>query len=84
MHTVVLLEVYVLNLEVVSLEAAVGFFLGRAEAFVELREEDPGVGSGSRILEALQERSQHTVGFITGLLAALQKIFHVHCQEEEL
>ena len=53
-YTFVLLNVDILNLEVVSLEAAVGVVF-RGEAFMELRQEDPGIGSGRRIFEALEE-----------------------------
>lgn len=80
-NTLILIEEDVLDAEMVSVEALIGgggsvFGMGGGEAFLEMGEEDPGLHTGGRILEALQHGSECSVGGITRLLALLQELFH--------
>lgn len=75
----ILLEINVLDLEMVSLKAAVGLLL-RGKPFLEFRKENPNIGASDRILESLQQPSEGTVRSISGLFALLQKCLH-WCEE---
>lgn len=54
--TFVVIQLNIFDAKMVGLEALIAGLLGR-ETLLELGEEDPSLGTGLRIVEALQERS---------------------------
>ena len=75
-NTLILVEEDVVDPEMISVEAMVSGGRVAGEAFLEVGEEDPGLDAGGGILQALQHRSEGTVGGVAGLLAVLQELVH--------
>lgn len=74
-NTLIVVQENVFDPKMVGLKALVAGFLG-GKTLLQLRKEDPRLGTGIRILQALQHRTEGTVCGVAGLLAMLQELLH--------
>lgn len=73
--TLILVQENVFNPKMVSPEAHITGLLGR-KTLLQVRQKDPSLGTGIRVLEALKHRAEGTVCGVAGMLTLLQKLLH--------